>query len=693
MPDKMIVLEYSKARFIKGFIAITVLLHCGIAGYAQPTTMPTANQKDTAHSKTNTGQWKNEDADVYYEQLNSAKKNTLDTSLHNFQRRPFTQNWGRDLGNPGSPIDNLCFTPDYRVGPSLGYHIFDAYRFQLDSLEYYNTNRPYSVFNYILGSKLEQVAGIKHSQNVRPNWNVMAEYRKVNAPGFYKIQRNNHDNFALSTNYKSLNKHYTLYAGFVYNIEQHDENGGIVNDSELNDLNYADRKTVDVAYQNSQYSIRRSTITNMQRDLGLVLQHSYVWGPTDTTYNADSTAYTFQLKPRFSITHKLEIGEEKHRYKDLAPDSLRYTNLFEAPFGTSGSSYYVIGGDSVVTQQKWFWIDNKLLLNGFIGPETSQLKFSVGAGNRFDEFSTSPAYQVGTDRSKIVSNYLCGEIRKEALKPGEWEYIGKAIFYATGDYAGNFDLNAAIGKDLRNNIFGFVVGFQQQLGSSPYSYSHYENSYADLSYSFNKESITTLYATLTSRKYYFSGGVKNYVLDNYIYLNQNRLPAQYNIAFNLSQAWVRKMFKLGDFFLDNELIYQQVVDKAPVNVPELMGRHQISYERSMFKRALKIATGVEVRYNTSYHPAGYDAQLNRFFYQNQSYINNTPELSVFLNFRVKHFRAFIVGDQLQQLFSSNPILFVGAPANNFFGNGINYTPVYAAQNLCIRFGFSWVLIN
>ncbi len=670
------------------------MLLCGTSVHAQtPTTMPGSNQRDTTSNKTNTNTWKSEDANLYYEILGSAKLLTPDTGLHNFQRRPFIGSWARDLGNPGSPIHDLAFTPDNRVGPSLGYHIFDAYRFGLDSLQYYNTNRPYSVFNYTLGSKLEQVAGIMHTQNIRPNWNFMVEYRKVNAPGFYKVNRNNTDNFALSTNYKSLNKRYSLYAGMVYNKQQHDENGGIVNDSELNDLTYIDRKTVDVAYQNTAYSTTRSTISNMQRDFGIVLQHSYTWGPIDTTYNADSTQYSYKLTPRFSITHKLELSTEKHVYKDLAPDSVRYTSLFNVAFAHTGTPYYINGSDSVMTQQKWFWVDNKLMLNGFLGKATNPLQFRVGAGNRYDEFIVTPAYMVNLDRSKIVSNYLTGEIKKEALKEGQWGYGANANLYATGDYAGNFNLNAMIGRDFKNNTFGFIAGFKQQLGSSPYSYSSYENKFVQHEYSFKDESITNVYATIESRKINFAAGVRNYLINNYIYLDAGRTPAQYGVAFNVSQAWARKMFRLGNFYLDNELMYQTSVDNAPINVPHLMGRHSASYERAMFKRALKIATGVEVRYNTSYHPAGYDAQLNRFYYQNTTYVNNIPELSAFLNFRVKHFRAFIMADQLQQLFAKNAILFVAPQVNNFYGNGLNNTPVYATQNFMLRFGFSWVLIN
>ncbi len=701
-PPKHTILK-NYMRFFQGGVLCFILLTIAVPNcvFGQLNTSTGGNMatnrngtaKDTTHNKSNTTTWKDEEANISYEQLGSARKFTPDTGLHTFQRRPYTAPWYRDLGNPGSPACNLMFTPEYRVGPTLGYHINDIYRFQPDSLNYYNTNRPYSVFNYQLGSKLEQVAGLMHTQNIRPNWNFMVEYRKTNAPGFYKIQRNNHDNFALTTNFKSLDKHYVLYCGMVYNKEQHDENGGIVNDTELDNSAYIDRRTIDAAYQNGQYSTSRSTVTNMQRDFGLLLQHSYTFGPLDTTYNADSTEFSYRLKPRFSITHKMQLSTEKHLYKDLAPDSLRYISLFDASLGHSGASYYIPGGDSVMTQQKWVWVDNSVLLNGFIGPDSNQLRFSAGIGNRFDQFISDPTQTGGLNRNRIVSNYVTAEIQKEALKGGEWNYGAKATFFVTGQYTDNINFKASIGRDFKKDNGSFVLGVEQNLGDGPYSYNNYLNKFATLSYGYNKESVTTLFGSIESRKLRFSGGVKNYVLSNYIYYSQLERPAQYAPAINLAQAWVKKVFKAGNWFLDNELVYQQVNDGAPINVPLLMGRNQLSFERPMFKRALKIATGIEVRYNTSYKPSGYSAVLNQFFYQNKVSVTNTPELSVFLNFRVKHFRAFIMVDQLQQLFATNAILFTGSTAYNFNGSGVNYTPVYAMQNTMLRFGFSWVLIN
>jgi len=312
-----------------------LLLCCCIAAYAQPSTLPNTQRHDSSKYKTNDGRWKNEETKVTYEKLNSQRTYIPDTNVHTFHRRPFVQPWSRDMGNPGSPVNNLMFSPEYRVGPSLGYHVFDVFRFNVDSLNYYTTTRPYSVFSYQTAGRQEHVATILHTQNIRPNWNFAVEYRKINSPGYYKIQRNNHDNFALTTNYRSLNKHYDLKAAMVYNKQQHDENGGILYDTLLSDPNYRDRRTLNTAYE-SQFSTAKSSVNNVQRDFTLMLQHSYTWGVTDTFFDEEDTAaYTYTVTPRFSITHSTTISTEKHQYKDLAPDSMRYVRFLHTHLPTT----------------------------------------------------------------------------------------------------------------------------------------------------------------------------------------------------------------------------------------------------------------------------------------------------------------------------------------------------------------------
>lgn len=641
---------------------------CPGKAQAQVTTPSTpgalGNVRDTTANKTNNAEWKDETAIVWYKLLNAEKKYFPDSSIHTFHRREFLQPWYGDLGNMGGAARNLYFTPEYRVGPTLGYHVYDIYRNDIDSVPYYNTTRPYSAFTFRLGSKLEQVSRLLHSQNINPFWNVTAQYQKINSQGFYKIQRSNNDNAFVSTNYKSKKQHYELYGAFTYNKAQQDENGGVTDVSLLDSAAFSDRKVVPVLFD-SDYSQKRSAVTNMSRDVSVLLNHSYTVGKEDTVYNEDSTDLRYRLIPRFRVTHRMEFRSEKHLYKDLRPDSLRYTGFFESQF---------FQGDSVYSEQRWSKIDNRFLLNGFFGKPGKQLAFSAGIGNRYDAFQAR--YKITPANTDIVSNYIIGEVKKEVLEEGQWGYNASAQFYFTGASAGDFLLHASATKDLKS--FGSInAGVQQQLQSNPYNYTIYANEFFQRRDSFSKESITQVYINLYSDKLNLWFGVKNYVAANYMYIHASQTPKQYATPFNITQAWLRKLFNIGNFVLDNEVVFQNRTGDAPVNVPMLMGRHQLAWESYMFKKRLKVAVGLEGRYHSPYSSAGYSPFLNRYYYQDVVVLSNTPQGTVFFNFKIKQFRASLSLDQVQQLFSTNYIA----------------APNYPAQDFMLRFGFTWQLIN
>lgn len=628
------------------------------------------NKKDsTQFGKSNNADWKDETYRIFYRKLQSDRVYSPDTSIHSFHRR-FVNFPYRDLGNNGSSTRNLIFTPDNRLGPTLGYTAYDVYRYDIDSLNYYNTNRPYSIFGYQLGGKQEQMARLLHTQNIKPNWNFAAGYNKINSPGYYNIQRTNHDNGFLSTHYQSKKLHYQLFAGVVYNNLQQDENGGMINEKQLDSAAYNDRRTITVAFQNDAFgnssSIRRSSVSNRLRDYSIMLQHGYTWGKTDTLYNADSSKYSLEMTPRFSIIHRVEMSGERHLFRDVRADSLRYSPFFTKSF---------VANDSVYSRQDWFFIDNRLSLNGYIGKHENQLRFSAGIGNRYDKFESF--FLKDWITTKETSNYITASINKEALLKGKWFYGAELLSFVTGNYAGASTLKILIGKDLGDKWGSISAGAIQNINTAPYSYTTYYNQYDTILNTFSKESITQLHGEWLNERYNFSIGVRDYFINNYIYTNDKQLPTQFLNTFNIVQLWAHKAFRWKILVLDNELTYQQTETRSPVNIPQLMGRHQLAIETYIFKKALLVATGVEARYHSSYNPAGYSPFFNRFYYQNTYSISNTPEMSVFFNFKVKRFRAYLMADQVQQLFSRNTLI----------ANG------YAAQNFMIRFGFNWVMIN
>lgn len=656
---------------------MTIVLTCIGTAQAQnqpgaPLGLPGEKKEDsTAFKKSNTDDWGNVDVKVQYKYLHSKKIYTPDTSIHTFHRKAFSQPWYIDLGNFGTPMRNLMFTPDNRLGPTLGYHAFDVYRMDIDSLHYYNTTAPYSLFSFNLGSKLEQKAHILHTQNIKPNWNVAAGYTKVVSEGYFLLQRTNQDHGMFSTNYESVNRRYKLNAGVTYNKMQQDENGGIVDTSQLTNPDFNDRSTIDIVFANAgasaQTNIPRSLVTNVLRDYNILVNQSYAWGKTDTLYNEDSTSMNLLFTPRFSISHQLKITNKQLTYKDLAPDSLRYDQFFQYSLDSDS--------DSVYCRQKHNMIDNQVLLNGFLGRRDKQLQFSTGIGMRVDQFSTRNGIVTFTTNS--VSNYIVGRLQKEALEEGEWFYNADAVFFITGIASGNSLIKATVGKELGNRLGTLEAGVQQNINNAPYNYTNYYSNFDTILNSFNKESITRIFADVKSDRFKLRFGASSYLISNYLYMNMQQLADQYAPAFNITQVWLQKMFTWRGVVFDNEVLYQQSTAGAPVNIPQLLGRHQLSYERYIFKKALKVAVGVEARYHSKYNSAQYSPIYNRFYYQDTLQVSNMPAASVFFNFKIKRFRAYLMLDQGQQFFYPNLLT----------------APGYPAQNAMIRFGFNWIMLK
>ena len=161
--------------FLPGCCIILFFL-CSTVVYGQqqpgaPLGLPGDKLKDSvAFEQSNTDEWSSDKSiKVQYKLLNSERVHLPDSSIHTFHRRPYYQPWYVDLGNFGSAVRNLEFTPEDRLGPTLGYNALDVYRIKPDSLRFYNTTAPYSLFSFNLGSKLEQNLHIMHTQQIKPN--------------------------------------------------------------------------------------------------------------------------------------------------------------------------------------------------------------------------------------------------------------------------------------------------------------------------------------------------------------------------------------------------------------------------------------------------------------------------------------------------------------------------------------------
>ncbi len=612
--------------------------------------------------------WDDVPARIYFTTPKTKVLRTIDSSIsHIHHYQPTQPWWGKDLGNYGTATRNLLFTPIQKPGLQLGYNVYDMYKINIDNLPFYNTTRPYTDFTFMLGSKKEQHVGIMHTQNITPKWNIAGFLKQVSSQGFYNLQKTKSFTAGANTIYNSDNERYVFKAALVFQNYQQDENGGITTDSFFNEEGYRNRELIPVKLPSKTNNSRLAAVSNALRDWDFYIDHLYAAvGVHDTLYNEDSTALTPIFTPRFTIRHRLHIHSQKQTFKDLNPETERY-DFLDRPILFAVS-------DSIRGTQNLFFIDNKLGLQGTLGKEDNVADVEIGIANKIDRFAINTF--VEKEANTFVSNYIYGSLSKEAYKPKQWHYGALAEFYFSGPAIGNFSVRGNVGKDL-SEWLALQAGLQQSLNNAPYSFLHYKTSHYERNFDLNPYSITNLYGMLSVPKYQFYLKAGNYLLANYIYFNDSLQIRQQSEAFSLMQISAQKNFSLGIFHLDNEAVWQQATNNAPLNLPAIMLRHQLRIETPMFKKALHFSTGIEVRYHTAYYADGYTPYFNQFYYQNTQLVNNKPELAAFFNFKVRRFRAFVIGEQLQQF---------------FWTNNTN-APGYYTPNALIRFGFSWVLLN
>jgi hypothetical protein len=112
---------------------------------------------------------------VTFKYLDSIRNIRIDTNLNDFYKYfsiPATEQY---LGNNGNAGYSLIYAPYAKAGWDAGFHAFDAYKYTLENSRFFKTTKPYTRMNYELGSGKEQVVGIIHTQNPKPNLNFGLE--------------------------------------------------------------------------------------------------------------------------------------------------------------------------------------------------------------------------------------------------------------------------------------------------------------------------------------------------------------------------------------------------------------------------------------------------------------------------------------------------------------------------------------
>ena len=616
---------------------------------------------------------------ISYRFLDSLKADRIDSSLHDFNRFFSVPANYITLGNNGSASYPILFTPILKAGWDAGFHAYDVYRYTLEGTRFFKTTRPFTELTYLLASGKEQVVKILHTQNVRPNWNFGFEYRLISAPGFFKTQNTNHNNYRLFSNYQGKRKRYSAYFELMGSKLTASENGGITNDSLLKNPDNTKRFTIpvnlggDAEFGFNVFSTKILT-GNIYKDFTYFLRQSYDFGKRDSIEINDSTKeYLFYPKLRFQHTFTLNIYSYQFKDtlasgSDARSDSVRlkqWYNLVVDP--QNGLSLFV--GDS------WKTFTNDFTIRQF--PETKNPAQFIEAGLRIENLNGSFA----SGNKSYYNSVLHGEYRNKTRNK-KWDAIAKGEFFATGLNAGDYSAFASLARTLSGKLGDVEVSFQNVNRSPSFIFEDISSFNFGNHLSTKKENITVLSAA--AKNPFFTLWFRNISMTNYTYFKNYYQTDQYSKLINITQAQGSKKFRISKRFnLYSDVIVQQTNSSSPVRVPLFYTRQRLAYEGVFFKN-LNLSTGLEGWYHTPYKAYGYSPIMGQFFPQDSVTIKNRPDLSFFFHFRIKSFTGLIRIENLNTVSFANGFGFIN---NNFAAPG------YPTPGLILRVGVQWWFVN
>lgn len=613
---------------------------------------------------------------ISFRYLDSTQSYKLDSSIGDFTRRfpiPATHIY---LGNTGTAARSLLFSPNFSAGFDPGFHAFDIYKFKLEKVRFFNTTRPYSELNYQLGSRVEQIIEVLHTQNLKPNWNVSFNYRLINSPGFFKNQKTNHNNYLVTSWFQSTNKRYNNYLILLHNKLEASENGGMQDTTNfLNNINYKDRFNIptqlggDGAFGTDFFSTKITT-GNKYKERTVLLRQQYDLGKKDSIVT-DSTVVPL-FYPRLRFEHSFQYNQQKYLFQDDVADSMYYKKKYDTALNRTIDTFMV--------QDSWKEIVNDFSIYQF--PDAKNLQQFIKVGIMLQNITGEFAAQ-----KKSFFNTAGHAEYRNKTRNKQWDIEANGKLYFTGLNAGDYEAHISLQRLIAKKLGYIQLGFENTSRTPSFIYDSRSSFYfLKTVVDFKKENNTHLFASyfLPSFKFRLSGHY--FLVTNYSYITDYFQLQQESSLFNVLQIALQKTIKISKRWnWHTEIYFQQVIGSAPVNVPTIYTRNRIAYEGNLGFKNLDIAIGAEVRYRSPYKADGYSPLLGQFYYQNNIKITNPlPDIAAYLHFRIRPFKAFV---RVENLNTARSLGGFGFTNNNLLA------PDYALPGMQIRLGVYWGFVN
>ena len=583
----------------------------------------------------------------------------IDTSLtikHEYRNNYLRKdNFGLlPFANDGQTFNTLDFgLTEFNPFPEFGFRGKHFAYMEVEDINYYNVATPFTDLFYRSVQQQGQILDALVTLNTSENLNFTIAYKGLRSIGRYINSLSSNGNFRFATSYNTTDKRYHLKAHFTAQDFTNAQNGGIV-DTEFfesgEDL-YTDRERLDVYFRDA---------TSVMKGNRYFFDHTYRLSKDNPNSIVLHHQFNYEHK-FFEFTQPTISARFGRSYTPSIANKTRYNRMYNK----IGAAY----SNETIGDIEFYLEDFNY--NYFYRSE-------IIAGDNADEDVSVP-----NSLNDRINTYGA----RYSYQKDRWK--GSVLFSnsITNQSLANIDASARYRLD---DINEFSFRYQNMNKLPNHNFSLYQSDYTEYNWSENwkNEKINNFEIGATTK--WLSAALQFTVLNDHLYFGEKEPkeplppsgvdalivgPNQYANTINYFSLKLNREFKLGNFALDNTLLYQQVNQNDNIlNVPEFTTRNSLYYSNHFFKKALFLQTGITFQYFTEYYGNDYNPLIGEFYIQEEKKFGGFPLMDFFINAKIKQFRLFLRAEHFNSSFTGY----------NFYS-----APNYPYRDFTFRLGIIW----
>lgn len=614
--------------------------------------------KDSSLTKRSNGFKKLATIDMYLQINSSLDSVQIDTTISikkdykfnylqkdNFNLMPFA--------NIGQTYNTLSFNPiDYSTVSLFGARARHFNYLEHDDIKFYEVATPWTRLTYKTAFEQGQLLDAFFTVNLSKQINISIAYKGLRSLGNYQNVLTSSGNFRFNANYKTKNNRYQAKGYIVMQDLYSQENGGL-KDEDLDNFKsgeeeFLDRSVFDSSIENAD---------NLLEGKRFYFEHSY-----DVLKKSDSLSNN-----RITLVNKVSFEDKYYQFNQTTSA----TNFFGDAFSNRINDKVTLENFKTSLGLKY--------INNVIG----NIEFALDYTDINYGYNSVVLFPTQAIPNRIKSNFF-GVEGTYSKTYNRFSIAGKGGLNLSDAMVGSY-LDGTINIRLNDDISLMGgVSFNSRLAN--FNYLLYQSDYINYNWynwgNFQNVNTQQIKFSIQSSKW-FSANFDITNIDNYTYfelvetIDQVKLikPNQYKTPIQYLRLKLQKEFKLGNFRLDNTLMYQNVIsDEAVLNTPSIITRNTLYYTNQLFKKSMRLQTGITFNYFSKYNMNGYDPLLAEFYTQNDTKIGGFPRLDFFVNAKVRQTRIFFKAEHFN---------------SSFMGYDYFSAPNHPYRDFTIRFGLVW----